>query len=301
MSPDPWEFGWDALVAIGTLALACVTFFLALFTARMASKTSALATETAEDVRSGVRPALIDAAGQAAPEMEFGGRTMDGFKDYGWLKVAVRNAGRGPALNVYGYAFIATKASSNLTRLVTVGNVAPEESTTVEMDITPNVDTSGSTESYLALRVVLVYSDLAGRRYHTVIRLSDPGKGRSRRYDTTHWEALTQDGTEIGEGEAPLPQWRVTFVGTLTPDQEARLRANGVQLISSHATGTAGSPAQIPADPSPRSYSVFTSAQTRSQAIKRVVSALGDEGTYGRFDADLWTSQPFDLPPETSS
>jgi hypothetical protein len=297
---DPWEFDWDALVAIGTLTLAAVTGILAAVTSRMASKTSDLATETAEDVRSGVRPALIDAAGQAEPQMEFGGRNLDGFKDYGTLRVAVRNAGRGPALNVYGYAFIATKASANRTRLVTVGNVAPEESATVEILVMPNVDTSGSMESYLALRVVLVYSDLAGRRYHTVIRLSDSRKGQRRHDETTHWEPLAHDGTEVGEGDAPLPQWRVTFYGKLTPEQEARLRANAMQLVARHATGTAVSLDQLP-EPSAWSYTVLTSAPTPQQAEKRVVSALGEEGTYGRFDADLWRSAPFDLPAEDSS
>jgi hypothetical protein len=57
---------------------------------------------------------------------------------------------------------------------------------------------------------------------------------------------------------------------------------------------------QIPADPPSWSYSVFTSAQTREQAIERVKAALGD-GPFSRWNADLWTSAPFDLPPETSS
>ena len=290
-----------ALLALFTWRVATRTQSLADETHALGAETRTLASETAEDVRSGVRPALIDAAGQAQPQMEFGGRTMDGFKDYGTLRVAVRNAGRGPALNVYGYAFVATKTSTNRKRFVTVGNVAPEESATAEILVMPNVDTSGSMESYLALRVVLVYSDLAGRRYHTVIRLSDSGKGQRRHDETTHWEPLAQDGTEVGEGDVPLPQWRVTFYGKLTPEQEARLRANAMQLVSRHAVGSARSIDEIPADPSAWSYSVLTSAQTRQQAEERIVSALGDEGTYGKFDADLWTSAPFDLPPEASS
>jgi hypothetical protein len=36
MPADPWEWGWDALVAIGTLALAVVTVVLAWSTRRMA-------------------------------------------------------------------------------------------------------------------------------------------------------------------------------------------------------------------------------------------------------------------------
>jgi hypothetical protein len=42
-------------------------------------------------------------------------------------------------------------------------------------------------------------------------------------------ETLTQDGTEVGEGAAPPAQWRVTFYGKTTPEQErgcARTRCN---------------------------------------------------------------------------
>src|SRR4051794_8946980 len=77
---------------------------------------------------------------------EFGGRNLDAPKDYGTLRVVVRNAGRGPALNVYGYVFVATKAFAKRTGLVTVGNVAPEESATVDILVAPNVDTSGSSQ-----------------------------------------------------------------------------------------------------------------------------------------------------------
>ena len=299
---SPWEFGWDALVAIGTLTLAGVTGMLALFTFRMASKTSDLANETAEDVRSGIRPALIDAAGRAKPTLSMGSDV-----DVGTLKLSVANAGRGPALNVYAYAFAASKAFAKRTRSVIVGNVAPDEAATIMLHEVPNVDSSGNRESYLALRVVCVYSDLAGRQYHTVIRLSDPEKGQRRPLGGSDAgggsyavnQQLTQDGTEVGEGEAPPPQWRVTFYGSMTPEQKARLRANAVQLISSHSVGSSGSPDEVP-EPSAWSYSVFTSVQTREEAIERVKSALSD-GAFGKWDADLWTSAPFDLPPEASS
>jgi hypothetical protein len=40
MDPSPWEFGWEALVAIGTLALAAATGLLALSTRNLAARTS---------------------------------------------------------------------------------------------------------------------------------------------------------------------------------------------------------------------------------------------------------------------
>ena len=179
----------------------------------MASKTSDLATETAEDVRSGVRPALIDAAGAAAPQLTFATP-----EDEGALTIKVVNAGPGPALNVYAYAFAASQAFARRTRTKIVGNVAPEATAQIVLGNVPNVDPTGSIESYLAIRVVCVYSDLAGRQYHTVIRLSDPGKGRRSLieegdYDDAISESLTQDGTEVGEGEAPPPQWRRELFG----------------------------------------------------------------------------------------
>ena len=297
----PWEFGWDALVAIGTLTLAGVTGILAAVTSRMASKTSDLATETAEDVRSGVRPVLIDAAGRAKPTL-----SMDGSVDVGTLTLSVGNAGRGPALNVYAYAFVASKAFAKRTPSVIVGNVEPGEPATIELREVPSVDTSESRESYLALRVVCVYSDLAGRLYHTVIRLSDPEKGRRRPPggsdggggSRTVIQALTQDGTEVGEGAAPPPQWWVDFHGKMTPEQRARLQANAIQVIGAHAVGSAPSPNEIPDEPASWTYSALTSADTHEQAIERVKGALG-EGAFGKWSAELWTSDPFDLPPET--
>jgi hypothetical protein len=37
---EPWTWGWDALVALGTMALALATLGLAAFTAQLASRTS---------------------------------------------------------------------------------------------------------------------------------------------------------------------------------------------------------------------------------------------------------------------
>lgn len=53
-----WTFGWDALVAIGTLALAATTVLVAGFTYRLASKTSELAAATQADVAAQFRPVV---------------------------------------------------------------------------------------------------------------------------------------------------------------------------------------------------------------------------------------------------
>jgi hypothetical protein len=53
---DPWEFGWDALVAIGTIGLAGVTGTLAYMTWRLARSTAA-------EARAQTRPVLIPGLG----------------------------------------------------------------------------------------------------------------------------------------------------------------------------------------------------------------------------------------------
>ena len=82
----PWEFGWDALVALGTIGLA-------LFTAGLAWSTRSLAAASAEDQRAQWRPLVI-----AAPDNEVGVSTDPDGRPV--LSVAVRNVGRGPAFAV---------------------------------------------------------------------------------------------------------------------------------------------------------------------------------------------------------
>jgi hypothetical protein len=49
-TPGSWDFGWDALVAIGTLTLAVVTAILAGVTTAMARKTGQLAASTEREI-----------------------------------------------------------------------------------------------------------------------------------------------------------------------------------------------------------------------------------------------------------
>jgi hypothetical protein len=301
-----WTVGADLRVALGTALLAFFTWRVATRTGALAdethllgAETRTLASETSEDVRSGVRPALIDAARHAEPQMEFGGKVLvdeqEIKKSFGTLKVNVRNAGRGPALNVYAYAFVATSAFDLRTFTSIIGNIAPEESTTVQLFDVPNLDPSDDGDPYLAIRVVLVYSDLGGRQYHTVIRLSDPGEGRYRSGEPS-WLSLTQEGTEVGDGEAPPPQWVVSFYGHTTPEQDVRLRANAMQVMR-HGGSTSSSFEEGPGEPSAWGYDVYVSAYGSDAAIQRVKDALG-EGAFGKWKAELWTAEPFTPPPE---
>jgi hypothetical protein len=95
-----WGLGWDALVALGTLSLAGVTAYVAWQTRRLAERTQNLATETtelakrtAEDVAGQVRPVLVNDTGQNLRPARFtrGDQRLD---------LDIRNAGKGPALNI---------------------------------------------------------------------------------------------------------------------------------------------------------------------------------------------------------
>jgi hypothetical protein len=80
-----WEFGWEALVAIGTLALALVTFLLVL-------RTSRLAKWSETDVRAQWRPVIL-------PDVE-SGYPISYNESQGVLTLRIHNGGRGPALYV---------------------------------------------------------------------------------------------------------------------------------------------------------------------------------------------------------
>jgi hypothetical protein len=62
---DPWSFGWDAVVAIGTLTAACSTLILAAVTAWMANETRKVAARTEDEVK-----AVRDQSKAARDEVE---------------------------------------------------------------------------------------------------------------------------------------------------------------------------------------------------------------------------------------
>lgn len=80
-SVSAWAFGWDALVAIGTLGLAASTIVLAL-------KTAALAGATATDVAAQDRPVLVPAL------------QSDVAYDVDRFDAVIVNAGKGVALDI---------------------------------------------------------------------------------------------------------------------------------------------------------------------------------------------------------
>jgi hypothetical protein len=273
-----WAFGADIAVAIGTLGLAW-------FTARLARETKRLARETAEDVRAGSRPVLIDAAGTTAT------MTTTAGENRGGVQLTVRNVGDGPALNAYAYVLAATRNENRQSKLTPVGNVAPDTDVNAVLADVLTRNVSGSVESYLFLRVIFGYTDLGGRRYHSVVRLQDPNHGQRTTYDRepnsteSPVQPLRASGTEVGEGAAPPPQWRVSFAGRELPEEfKARLRANAMLHMGGH--GLPGGS---------WSFSVIVSADRATEAIELVQTALGPGAPFVGYAAEPWKADPFAL------
>ena len=186
--------------------MALATLALALFTWRLARRTSDLATSTAAEVRAGLRPALIHASGGSVPVVIPNGHGT------GVLRLPLLNAGRGPALNVYAYAIVATSEVSSRTEIAPVGNVAPDHAADMVIAGVPNGDHGDDEDrtSY-TVYVTIIYDDLAEQSYYTVIALSDPAKGQAVRPPRDYVgdplpRALTPGGTKMGPGTAPLPR-----------------------------------------------------------------------------------------------
>jgi hypothetical protein len=95
------------------------------------------------------------------------------------LRRRVFNAGRGPALNAYAYVTVATSTESVRSDNRRVGSIADGRGGDVQFSGLPVADQGDDPEcAYLAVHVVVVYSDLAGRTFHTGIGLLDPAKGQ---------------------------------------------------------------------------------------------------------------------------
>lgn len=141
-----WDWGWDSLVAIGTLTLAFATGYLAL-------KTKLLADQTADEVASQTRPVLVPAQRADGPRVPliFNTRNLE-------LEVQIRNSGRGPALDVQA----------------TLDGLAPQ--TWHKAAISPNTSERLTFESVPLLQegeaaktLSLQYRDLAGREFESRI------------------------------------------------------------------------------------------------------------------------------------
>lgn len=177
-----WTFGWEALVALGTLGLAGATAFLAWLTRRVAAASAA-------DVRAQWRPVLLPGEGPVVVAA-----SRDG------VKVPIRNAGRGPALFVRTTLDPLGASPENWS----LGAVAPGD----EVELTfRNVHVSGP-----HYQVLLDYRDISSRMFSTAIVLDLQGTP-PRFYDvhvyedhrvTHHGDSVPQAGLAVTDPAPPI-------------------------------------------------------------------------------------------------
>lgn len=208
------------------------------------------------------------------------------------LRLRLFNAGRGPALNAYAHATLATSRESVRSHNSPIGSIADGRGGEVHFLGLPSADQTDDAErAYLAVHVVVIYSDLAGRSFHTGIGLLDPANGQPitrTQPGPAPPRILRLEATEVGEGDAPPPQWRVTFAGPeVSDDQRERLRAAAVVLFGAHSVGVTGGP--FPPTPTWWQWSAFVSGSAPDDAIGRARDALDDE-RFIAWQATLWTA-----------
>ena len=191
------EFGWDSLVAIATGALAFIT-------ALLAWSTRALARETSEDVRSEIRPVLIDAGrGKLTARYE--------TEATGFVQVFVKNVGPGPAINAQAKASLA-EALEGGTRPIDqslwqrVGTVGPGQPGSA--DIFVALDVPGDYDRTLAFEIECVYEDLAGGLHRTTLAYSGPYSPRELDADHGRTFDLSLVATRVKTIKGPPRQTR---------------------------------------------------------------------------------------------
>lgn len=151
MDGADFKWGWDAVIAVGTLALAAGTFLLALSTWRSARA-------SAEDVRSQWRPAV-------AP-----GRDADVKFEEEAIWIRVRNVGRGAAyyvdaaLGVEDYYVPADEFGSGRNGLGNLAVLSPGEELGLSFGISDGRPSGAE--------VLIDYADLNGRPYSTRIEIA---------------------------------------------------------------------------------------------------------------------------------
>lgn len=184
--PDPWAFGWNFFVALGTLGLAW-------FTARLAARTRDLAQETAADQRAQWRPMLLPIA--ATPSHEYGARPDDPGIFYNLqeqsLHVRIRNNGRGPALYIRAQLERAGEAGALSPHNWSLGTLAPDEA--VELTF---VHASFAQRAQL----LLDYRDLTGRPHASACTI-ERDNFAPRVYDVLVFE--DHSVTELGNAVYP--------------------------------------------------------------------------------------------------
>ncbi|WP_330476773.1 hypothetical protein OG301_00185 [Streptomyces platensis] len=158
----PWEFGWDSLVALGTL-------LLAVFTWRLAARTRQLAKETAADQRAQWRPPVLLSAERGVVDQW--GRppsTVRYDPGEGTLMTFIWNCGRGPALYVRAQLERAGHEGASSPRNWSLGALAEGDADELVFEDVPFGERA---------QLLIDYRDMAGRSYSTASTIVREGAG----------------------------------------------------------------------------------------------------------------------------
>src|SRR4051812_7525762 len=188
---SPWSFGWEALVAIGTLGLAVATVVLALVT-------RALAESSTKEVRAQWRPVILP--GLDRPQHRAALDVLMSSSQKVHLSVRIRNAGRGPALYVRAYL----EPGGISPQTWSLGALAPEDELTLHFVLDRQGPESPS-------QLLFDYRDLAGRAHSTSATLVRTD-GFLRFYDVRVWE--DHSVTKLGDSVYPQPGLRDVSPGS---------------------------------------------------------------------------------------
>lgn len=165
-----FEWGWDTVVALGTLGLA-------VFTGALAWSTRALAQATRKDHQAQWRPVVVaESDGVVGVTTDSGGRIV--------LGIDVRNVGRGPAFAVQAQ-LRSGKRPIGASRSGTMGTLVPGEAFQIEARLTQESDgqlgRARRPSPPSVVDVELAYYDIAERWHHTYLKAT-----RSRGDDVLH-------------------------------------------------------------------------------------------------------------------
>jgi hypothetical protein len=179
----PWGFGWEALVAFGTLGLAVATVVLALVT-------RALAQSSAAEIRAQWRPIILPGLDRGQKDRAIGERYDETLQE-GRLTVRIRNAGRGPAL------YVRTHLEPGGISPIgwSPGALAPGDEQVLVF--ATKIETMG--------QLLFDYRDLAGRTHSTSMTIARPDIAL-RFYDVHVWE--DHSVTVLGDSVYPQPGLR---------------------------------------------------------------------------------------------
>jgi hypothetical protein len=234
VSAGQWDWGWDALVAVGTLALALGTSALAISTFLMARTAG-------KEVRAKWRPVIVPAA-----DVE-----VDWIEDDELVVLAIRNIGEGGAFDVdagleLGDSIVPASAFAHgETEPLNFAALPPKESLTLHFT---HID-----EKPASAAVVIDYSDLTGHRYGSRIEVREATAylptqqfnvlrmARVRHARVRSWSIGTTHGTTSGTASTACASSSAASRATRTTGVEATASARPERLIAPCFSPNSGS------------------------------------------------------------